>query len=300
MNNENNSLNNEQNVTTPVANNNQIPTTPVANKFMAVNDASQINQSTDTVTTTPAVEPQPVQTPVVESQPVTTPVVETQPVQAPVVETSPTTEMPTVQQGVDNNAMINENLKKVEIKNYTPPSKFKIFLLFVFFALLIAFIMYLPDISSMVRIYMNGNNEPQKEVITTGKLICSLSTNTTDLDKEYEFEYCFTDSKLKTTKYIVYTRGDTTTESTLDELNEKCKSLKEYTDNIDGVTVKCEYSDGKLTEKQVFELESVKSEQLDSAYTEAGGLTLTARYDQEIDSIESNMKASGYTCERQR
>ena len=290
MNNDNN-VNNEQNVTTQVTNNNQVPTTPVANKFMAVNDVNQINQPDTTVTTTPSVEPQPVQASVVQ----------TQPVQASVVATTPATEAPTVpQQVVDNNAMINENLQKVEIKNYTPPSKFKIFLLFVFFALLIAFIMYLPDISSMVRIYMSGKNEPQVEVITTGKLVCTLSTNTTDLDKEYEFEYNFTDSKLKTTKYIVYTRGDTTTEGKLDELNEKCKTLKEYTEDMDGITVKCEYSEGKLIEKQVFQLESVKTEKFDAAYTEAGGMTLSAKYDQEIDSIESNMKASGYTCERQR
>ena len=300
MNNENN-VNNDQNVTTPVTNNNQIPTTPVANKFMAVSDVNQINQTVDTVTTTPTVEPQIVQTPIVEPQAVPAPVVENQTVQTTAVGTNPITEAPTVpQQSVDNTAMINENLKKVEIKNYTPPSKFKIFLLFVFFALLVAFIMYLPDISSMVRIYMNGNNEPQKEVITTGKLICTLSTSTTELDKEYEFEYGFTDSKLKSTKYIVYTRGDNTTENTLDLLAETCKTLKEHTDEIDGVSVKCEYSEGKLMEKQVFDLEKLDVEKLDSAYTEAGGITLSSKYDQDIDSIESNMKASGYTCERQR
>lgn len=310
MNNDNNNLNNGQNVTTPSVNNNQIPTTPVANKFMAVSDVNQINQPNDTVTTTPAVEPQVVQTPTVEpqvvqtpaveTQPVQTPTVETQPVQTPVADTSQTTAVPTVQQPVDNNAIVNENLKKVEIKNYTPPSKFKVFVLFVFFAMLIAFVIFLPDISSMVRIYLNGKEEPQVQVITTGKLICSLSTNTSDLDKEYEFEYGFTDNKLKTIKYIVNTRGDTTTENTLDELSEECKKLKEYTDSIEAVNVKCEYTEGKLMEKQVFELETLDVETLDAHYTEAGGITLSAKYDQEIDGIESNMKASGYTCERQR
>ena len=294
MNNDNN-LNNAQNTTTPVVEPNQVPTTPVADKFVTVSDVNQINQTVEPVTSTIPVVTQPV-----ETAPSTTPVV-TQPVLPSAVETNPTTEVATApQQNVDNNAMINENLQKVEIKNYTPPSKFKIFLLFVFFALLVVFIIFLPDISSKIRIYMSGNNEPQKEVITTGKLICTLSTNTSELDKEYEFEYNFTDSKLKTTKYVIYTRGDTTTESTLDELNKKCNILKEYTEEIDGVAVKCEYSEGKLMEKQVFELEKVKSEQLDAAYTEAGGLILSVKYDQEIDSIESNMKASGYTCERQR
>lgn len=298
MNNESNNLNNES-----------VTTTPVANKFMTVNDVNQINQTENTVTTTPTVEPQ-VATPVVDSVPSTEVPTVSQTnasVEATEVPTVPqttasveTTEVPTVQQAVDNNAIINENLQKVEIKNYTPPSKFKIFLLFLFFTLLVVFIVFLPNISSMVRIYMNGNNEPVNEVISSGKLICTLNTNTADLDKEYEFEYGFTDSKLKSTKYVVYTRGDTTTETLLDDLAETCKKLQTHTDDIDGVTVKCEYSDGKLMEKQIFELETLDVEKLDAAYTEAGGITLSARYDQEIDSIESNMKASGYTCERRR
>ena len=125
MNNDNNNLNNEQNVTTPSVNNNQIPTTPVANKFMAVSDVNQINQPTDTVTTTPAVEPQvvqtptvetqPVQTSAVETQPVQTPTVETQPVQTPVVDASQTTAVPTVQQPVDNNAIVKNLIDNEEI-----------------------------------------------------------------------------------------------------------------------------------------------------------------------------------------
>ena len=287
MNNENNNFNNGQNVTTtPVVNTPQGATTPVTTP---INNFNQVNQPVNNV--------QPV--------PVTTPVAIPQPVQAPVVEPKPVknnVEVLTVPQPTtDNNTIVNENLQKVEIKNYNPPSKFKIFILLVLFALIIAFIMFLPDISSMIRIYMSGgNNEPEVEVITTGKLMCDLSTNTTDLDKEYELEFSFTDSKLKTSKYIIYTRGDTTTESALDELNEKCNNLKEYTKDLEGISVKCEYSDGKLMEKQIFELENIDSEKLTAAFTEAGGMVPSYKFDQDIDGIEKNLKASGYTCERQK
>lgn len=261
MNNENNNLNKDQSVnTTPV-----VPSTaPVANKFMPISDISQINQSAPTV-------------------PVTEPVVSPQP-------------------QMDNTTMVNENLQKVEIKDYTPPSKFKIFLLFLFFALLIAFVIFLPQISTIVREYMNGSNNYQKEeeIITTGKLICSLEANTSELDKEYEFDFSFTDSKLKTTKYIAYTRGDSTTEALLDEVAEKCKTLKTEVKDFDGVTIKCDYSDGKLTETQVFELETVDTEKLSAAFTEAGGMLPSYSFDQDIDEIEKTMKASNYTCERQK
>ncbi len=274
MNNENNNFNNGQNINTvPV-----VPTTPVTNPVIN----NQINQ---TVMPNPA--------PAVQ-----------QPMPVPVEpSTVPVTEVPVgTQPQIDNNAMINENLQKVEINNYKAPSKFKVFVLFLFFVLLIVFIMFLPEISSYVRIYMSGTNnqQPQVEVVTTGKLVCTLTSNTSDLDKEYEFDFSFADSKLTKTKYIVYTRGDSTTESALDELNEKCVTLKETTKDLDGVSIRCEYTDKKLTETQVFELETVDSEKLNAAFTEAGGIVPTYQYNQSIDDIEKNMKASGYSCERQK
>lgn len=258
----------------------------------------------------------------VQSQQAASPVVEilqpkpivasTQPVvQAPMPVTSistqastePVTNPTAVQQPqMDANAMVNENLKKVEIKDYTPPSKFKVAVLLVFFALLIAFIIFLPEISSMVRIYMSGvNNQPSKvEVITTGRLICNMKTNTTDLDKEYEFTFSFTDSKLIKTKYVSSTRGDSTTENSLDVLAEKCSNLKESTALLEGVSIKCNYADGNLLETQTFDLETVNIEELNAAFTEAGGIMPTYKLNQDIDEIERNMKASNYTCERQK
>ena len=270
MNSENNNFNNDTN-TTPV-----VPSSsPVSNKFMPVSDMNQINQPVNN--TVPSSSPQ-----VYDAT--------TQPAVS-------STDVPTT----DNNAMINENLQKVEIKNYTPPSKFKIFLLFLFFGLLIAFVIFLPQISTFIRNYGKEENyQKPVEVITTGKLICTLTGNTSDLDKEYEFDFSFADSKLKRTKYIVYTRGDTTTEALLDELNEKCKVLKNGAEELEGVSIKCDYTEGKLNETQIFELETIDREKLNAAFTEAGGVLLSYTYDQDIDSIETNMKASGYTCERQK
>ena len=278
-----------------------------------MNNESNNQNNGQNVVTIPVVPQQPVQpVPVVPQQPVQpAPVVPQQPVQpVPVVDQQiPTTVVEptsvagngtfaTPQQPVDNGAMVNENLQKVEIKNYTPPSKFKVFILLVFFALLIAFIIFLPDISSMIRNYRNGETYQKEEIITTGKLICTLNTNTTDLDKEYEFDFSFTDSKLKKTKYIVNTRGDVTTESTLDVLAENCKNLKNETSELEGISIRCEYTENRLIETQVFDLETVDVEKLTTAYTEAGGILPSYKLDQDIDGIEKNMKASNYTCER--
>lgn len=285
MNNENNNVNNGQNVT-------NIPVTPQVVPSTQAPEILSYNTA-----------------PVQQTVPVTTPVVQNS-VQVPIVEPTamPSTEVPTVPSTIptagpqpDNNAMINENLKKVEIKDYTPPSKLKIVGLLFFFILLVAFIIFLPQISTIIKNFGQDNTyKPETEVITTGKLICTLSTNTSELDKEYEFDFSFTDSKLKRTKYMVNTRGDSTTESSLDVLAEKCNDLKNETKDLEGVSIKCDYTDGKLSETQIFELETIDTEKLTSAFTEAGGILPSYKYDQEIDEIEKNMKASSYTCERQK
>ena len=291
MNNENNNMNN-------------IPVTPVPSTVPVANT----NPASEPVMVTPTQATIQPTTQAVELLQPAQPVISTEPVQqaVPVVQvqnTEPVTSPSiTPQPQNDSNTILNENLKKVEIENYTPPSKLKIAVLLIFFALLIGFIIFLPQISSMVRVYMSGQNQqPSKEeVITTGRLVCSMNSNTTDLDKEYEFVFNFTDSKLKSTKYVANTRGDSTTESSLDTLAEKCNSLKESTSEIEGVSIKCTYTDGKLIESQSFDLETVDTEKLNAAFTEAGGILPSYSLDQDISEIERNMKASSYTCERQK
>lgn len=251
--------------------------------------------------------------PTITSQPVVTPSVSVTPEvpvvpqptvtpEVPVTSVEPTminnNVMPTQD---DPNAIVNENLKKVEI-NYTPPSKAKVVLLVLFFIFLVGFIIFLPEISSLVRRMTTGDTgEGVEENITTGKLICSLDTNTAKLDKSYYLTFRYTDNKLEKTDFVITTKGDITLdEETLNELNNTCNQLKENVSDITGVSIQCSYSDGKLVETQVFELKDLDSEKLDAAFTEAGGNNPEYQYGQDIDRIERGMNASGYTCKRER
>ena len=97
----------------------------------------------------------------------------------------------------------------------------------------------------------------------------------------------------------ITTRGDVTQdEAVLDNLNQTCEQLSKNVKKINGVSVTCDYVDGKLVESQHFELSGINAEQLDSAFTEAGGTQPNYTYGQNIDSIENNMKASNYECIR--
>ena len=200
----------------------------------------------------------------------------------------------------DNNAVVNENLKKVEV-NYTPPSKGKTVSLILFFVFLIAFVIFLPEITTMVNKLKSGEQENENVKITTGRLVCTNNTNTTNLDKDYKLTFGFTDNKLNQLDYLSTTKGDPTLDAeTLDEMAERCKLLKQFTASIEGVNVTCDYSEGKLVEKQTFVYAELDEEKLTSAYSEAGGTNPQYTNGQDMDTIEKNMNASGYSCERQQ
>lgn len=200
----------------------------------------------------------------------------------------------------DEEEIVNEKLKHVEVE-YKPVSNAKLVLLGFFFIFLLAFIIFLPDISSFVNIYLSGGYNTEEEVITTGKLICSLSSTTSTLDLDYKRVFTYSDSKLEKATFTLVTRGDITLdEATLDDLDDKCKQLVSNVDELTGIVVSCNYLDGELTEKQVFDYSNVNMEQLDSAFTEAGGTLPTFEYQQSIDNIEKTMNAAGYTCKREK
>lgn len=193
-------------------------------------------------------------------------------------------------------SVVNEKLKEVEI-NYTPPSKFKTAMTVLMFIFLIAFVIFLPEITSMVNQYKaNKNKEPEK-IITSGKLECSLKSNTSNLDTEYLRIFKFEDSKLYEANYTLTTKGDVTLdEKTLDQMADKCELLAESTNGLDGVTINCNYSEGKLEERQNYVFATINYNDLDAAFTEAGGTYPEFSDGQDISTVEKAMNAAGYSC----
>ena len=192
-----------------------------------------------------------------------------------------------------------KKLKEVEIE-YTPPSKGKIILLVAFFLCFIGFVIFLPEITRMIEERKSGIYHYEETIITTGKLKCSMETNTTNLDKSYDLIFEFSDSKLESGHFSFFTRGDVSLdEEQMNDMNASCKKLEEATKSIAGVTIRCSYTPGKLTEEHIYNYISIDSEQLETILDENGGKNLEYEYKQNIDEIEKNLLASGYHCERE-
>ena len=191
-----------------------------------------------------------------------------------------------------------EDFIKKANEEYKPNSKFKSFLLIMFFALLIAFVVFLPDIHSFISTMSDNKTEEVK--ITNGKLVCELKTNTENLNMTYNSSFGMTDNKLYSLRYSLATKGDRNLDAdTLDKLNEDCKKLKEVTTEVDGIVVECSYDNTTMKQTQIFTYSDINLEKLDSAYAEVGGTYPSFEYNQDMDAIEKEMKANGYTCTRE-
>ena len=183
--------------------------------------------------------------------------------------------------------------------DYVPPSKGKLFFMFLFFALLIGFVMFLPNITEIIHKYQSGDNQNPVDKIVDGKLTCTLEKSDDNYDYNYTAVFTYSDYKLEKLSLTTITKGDISMDSTkLDELANKCSLLEKSVEDIDEVTIRCNYTDGELEEKQSFSLGSLDYKKLDSAFSEAGGTVPNYQYGDSIDSIEKDMNASGYTCNR--
>lgn len=183
--------------------------------------------------------------------------------------------------------------------NYKPPGAFKTFLLIVFFGGLVAFIIFLPEIQAFVA--QQGSGKVTSNEVTTGRLICKLNTNTSNLDKSFERIFNYTDKKLVSSTFTTVIKGDITEDATtLDELNEKCRLIKTSVADINGISITCDYASGILTEKETFDYKEYDMEKVKTAYTEAGGDVLEYEYGHDIDKIQTAMLQGGFTCNKER
>lgn len=178
-------------------------------------------------------------------------------------------------------------------------SKGKYVTMIVFFIFMFAFIMFLPDISTFVSLKKAEEEQKKAPVITTGSLTCTLSRTSEAFNLDYTAVFEFTDSKLDKLIYTSATKGDAVVdEIPLANLLTKCETLQEEVYGNDGVRIECSQSGGMVVETQTLNYNTLNVEKVTSAYIEAGGVYPEFKKGQDIDGIEKNMNASGYTCER--
>ena len=160
-------------------------------------------------------------------------------------------------------------------------------------------IIFMPEINDYIKRLEFERNNTVQEKITTGFLKCEYARNSENLDMVFNYKFSFDDNKFKKLTFISETRGDANLDaSELDKLNNECLILKEETKKIKGISVDCDFSKDTVTKTQILDYADIDVQEAYSAYSEAGGVYPDYNYLEDMDKIEKNMKAAGYTCER--
>ena len=188
---------------------------------------------------------------------------------------------------------------------YKPPGTFKVICMIILFLGIVAFVYFLPDISEMMEkkneessSYQEEEDISEKEKTVSGDLVCSLETSDERFDTEYRLEFHYTDSELEKTKLVVTTKGDASLDgAALDVLNLNCQNLKNEVLQLEGISVSCNYTAGKLVETQTYDLARINQEEATPFFAEAGGTYLEYPYHHSIHKIQEDMTASEYTCQ---
>ena len=178
-------------------------------------------------------------------------------------------------------------------------SNLKMYLSFIFLALLILMIVFLPEINTFVHDFFNKKEAENTPSITSGHLICTLETNDSNFNYEYETDFSFKDSKLYKLTLTTKTVGDLNLDATdLSGLNASCQLLQFQTSKFDGVEVICDLAGNTFTNTQTLDYEVLNRDEVTTAYLEAGGIYPDYKYEENIDDIEKDMNAQNYSCAR--
>ena len=178
------------------------------------------------------------------------------------------------------------------------PSTFKRIMAIILFLGFFAMVYFLPEISNMITKYQESKKP--KEVITDGVSTCKLSRTSENLDINTIAKFSIINSKLYKLEYITTTIGDKIEdEEELKKLNNSCETLKLAAGELNGVTISCSLNNGTNTTKQKLDFEKVNADEVSTAYLEAGGVYPEFKKNDNIDKIESKMRASGYECTRE-
>ena len=196
-------------------------------------------------------------------------------------------------------AKIEEHVKKAN-ENYKPNSKATNVFLVIFLTFMIAFCIFLPQIREFVTKWESGKlNEVPEVKITNGVLECDYERSSEELEYKYHYKFKFSKNTLESYEKSTTIRGDASIDGDkLSTLKENCNAMRRAADEIDGIEILCSAETNKVITTEKLELKDFNNESITPAYTEAGGEYPEYSFEQDMDEVEKNMKAAGFTCER--
>lgn len=189
-----------------------------------------------------------------------------------------------------------KTVNKEKMLNNNGGDKHRTILMIIMFIFILLVVYFLPNISDF---FNKINNKNIDNSLSSGILKCYLDKDSDEFSYKYESEFSFSNNKLNSLKYSYSIIGDKKEDlEKLEIFNNKCKVLKKQVKELGGVDVSCSLDNYEFTQLQTINYLTIDLNRVTDAYLEAGGMYPNFEKGQNIDSIEKNMKISGYTCSK--
>lgn len=179
--------------------------------------------------------------------------------------------------------------------NKGPTTFAKVMTIFLFIGLF-AFVYFLGDITDYINL---RKLEKEAMEMTNGKLICENNRTSDNLDIKINATFTFENKGITSLNYVITSTGDKQKDKAeLEKLNSDCKTLRQEVLNYSGINIVCTLNNGVNTVKQTFNYATINNDEINSAYSEAGGVYPQFKYKDDINSVQSKMISSDYSCEK--
>ena len=239
---------------------------------------------------------------VVQAPEVVQPVPVVQPVQTPVTVQQV---QPALQQSVEPQQVeeekeqeINTTVPQVQapVANEPPQKggKLKIFFIILLFALLIGVALFLPQITQFLDDMKAGNRVKE---IKSGTLVCNYKNESQTGTKEIEAKFIYKDERLEKAELSFITENEE--DKRMETVMERCETLESEVLDINGISIKCSQSEGKIVQLEKIDYSAFDSSKLTAAFSEAGGYYPIFDYNEKIDKVQKEMVKAEYSCIRQ-
>lgn len=191
---------------------------------------------------------------------------------------------------------VNEKTEKVE-KTFTedPHAGAKRVFGFFLVILIILFAVFLPTISDKVDEY---KKKKENENLVNGYLRCKMMKNTDTIRVDYSQNYRFTNNQIINYTYVEEATGSREDANELNSRDSMCRLLDQNTSENSKISVECNINSTSATMKQEINLEGLDKESLASQFSESGGTVPEFSYGDNVDTVQTSLQRTGYTCEK--
>lgn len=201
-------------------------------------------------------------------------------------------EKPQISQVVPKEPILEE--VKINKQESSKGGKLKTVLLILFFIFLLAFVMFLPNISEYLKTGKIINTTDNQ--INSGTLICTTTKNNDETSTSYEMDFKFTSKELITSNFNITTESEQ--KEVINSKYSECKNIEDSAKELNGIDVSCTSSDNINTMIQSYNYRLINTNGL-TKFTEAGGTYPEYKYKENIYDIKAKMIKAGYDCKEQ-